>query len=176
MSLPNFFWLRQPLLSIERLTHCLSTGHIEELLSDQHVSEAIRIAAPGLNTQELLNATLSPKVAETRLKYLLRMSTRCTPFGLFAGGTVGYIDTSSILDFTNRQARPHHRLDMQVLTELAYDLSNRPELQHQLRYVTNQTVYQVGQRLRYTEKHWLDGQWHYFSSEVPAESSILKVG
>ncbi|GAA4419090.1 hypothetical protein GCM10023187_53090 [Nibrella viscosa] len=144
-------------------------------MSNQHVSEAIRIAAPGLNTQELLNATLSPKVAETRLKYLLRMSTRCTPFGLFAGGTVGYFGTSSTLDFTNRQARPHHRLDMQVLTELAYALSNRPELQHQLRYVTNQTLYQVGQRLRYTERQWLDGQWHYFSSEVPAESSILKV-
>lgn len=175
MQTTNFYWLRQPLLSIERLLAVLAEGRLADLVEEETVAEAIRIAAPAISEQLKGGFLTNSKLAETALKYVLRMSTRCTPFGLFAGGTVGHLGATSNLNFKNRQIIAHHRLDMQILIDLAYELSSQPVIKNKLRFYTNQSVHYIGNRLRYTESHWESGHWNYFSSEVPADHHIMTV-
>lgn len=175
MQNPPFFWLRLPLLSIEQLLILLSANSLTELLADKRVMEAIQIASPAIADQLVNGKVTNPKVAETFLKYVLRMSTRCTPFGLFAGGAVGYPAKRSVLDFKERCLIARHRLSMPILVSLINQLSQEPGIRNRTRYFANQSVFQVGDLLHYTEKQWKDSQWTYFTSQVPASPSIVTV-
>lgn len=175
MQTPDFYWLRQPLISIERLLAVLAQDRLAELLTEASVIEAIRVASPVVSEQLQAGLPTNSKIAEATLKYVLRMSTRCTPFGLFAGGGIGCSSGVSALDFTNRQLIPQHRLDMQVLGDITELLVKRSAIRNRLRYYANRSVYQIGDRLRYTERHGKNEKWYYFTSEVSAEPHILTV-
>jgi thiopeptide-type bacteriocin biosynthesis protein len=172
---PPFFWLRLPLLSIEQILSLLAKNSLTELLADKMVMEAIQIASPSIADQLVSGKETNAKVADTFLKYALRMSTRCTPFGLFAGGTVGYPAKRSVLDFTERCLVTRHRLSMPILVSLINQLSQEPGIRNRTRYFANQSVFQVGELLHYTEKQWKDSQWNYFTSQVPASPAIVTV-
>ncbi len=167
--------MRQPLLSIEQLLAALELNELAYLLQEERVIESIESASPAMG--ELLRSSrqASPEIAETLLKYVLRMSTRCTPFGLFAGGAVGYIAQTSTFDFRQRQFEPRRRLDSEALVNLAFALTVHPAVEENICFYSNRTVCQIGDRLRYTERSWQDGQWRYFASEVPAHPAILSV-
>ncbi|MBO0949196.1 lantibiotic dehydratase [Fibrella forsythiae] len=171
----DFYWLRQPLLSIERLMATLQDGNLSALLADKQVIEAIHMASPAVADQLAMRASIGAKVEETVLKYLLRMSTRCTPFGLFAGAGVGRVADQSQFDGRQRTFVPYHRLDMRVVVELAHELSKRCSVRDQLHFVANGTAHCVGNRIRYIEKQWSNGQWQYFTSEIQATDHILTV-
>lgn len=175
MQALDFYWLRQPLLSIERLLDALADDSISSLLADENVLEAIRIASPSVANELAKGSPLSSKIEETLFKYIVRMSTRCTPFGLFAGGTVGYVAEKTQLNFRYRTLVPQHRLDMQVLVNLAHKLAMSPSIRCQLRFVTNGSTHRIGNRIRYIESHWSGDRWHYFTSEVPADPHIITV-
>lgn len=171
----DFYWLRQPLLSIERLLAVLAEDDMTSLFADEDVMEAIRIASSPVADELLKGSPFSTKLSETALKYILRMGTRCTPFGLFAGGAVGYVASRTQFDFKRRQLVPQHRLDMQVLMKLAHELAEKPLMRRQLRFITNETVHRTGNRVRYIERQWSNDHWQYFTSEVPADPAILTV-
>lgn len=137
--------------------------------------QAIEIASLVMGEHLRSNQQANSEIAETLLKYMLRMSTRCTPFGLFAGGVVGYTGQKSTFDFRHRQFAPRQRLDTEALVDLAFGLMRHPAIREDIRFYANRTAYQIGDRLRYTERSWQDGQWRYFASEVPANPAILSV-
>ncbi|MCH5305022.1 MAG: lantibiotic dehydratase family protein [Rikenella sp.] len=88
----------------------------------------------------------------TLYKYISRSQTRCTPFGLFAGCSVGYFaaDTKIILpEIANY--RPCSRLDMSLLSDLIDRLTKQPVIANQLRYFPNDSIYNFGGTLRYVE-------------------------
>ncbi|MDQ3982854.1 MAG: lantibiotic dehydratase [Actinomycetota bacterium] len=92
------------------------------------------------------------KLERTLVRYLSRMTARPTPFGLFAGSSLGEIEADSCLTIGGRDAcMKHTRLDMDYLTELSSRLGADPALREELTFDVNSSLYEVAGRLRYAE-------------------------
>ena len=83
----------------------------------------------------------APAVRGKLLRYLIRMSARPTPYGMFAG--VGLIRWSSetSLALADEPPRTRTRPDMEWLIELALALEQVPEIRSHLRLVANSSVF-----------------------------------
>lgn len=110
----DFFILRSPLYPIDQYSKILAQKDFVEFLfnfydSHELLREAIFIASPSLH-QALQKQQRSVQTATSLLAYLLRMSTRPTPFGLFSFVSVGQWDskTANNLDLNKlcKRARP----------------------------------------------------------------------
>lgn len=160
----NHFVLRTPLLPFNFLKELLSTKNISEatlkkICKRKEIQEAIFLASPNLYNKIIkwLNAELKDKRETERLqfsiyKYLARMTSRSTPFGLFAGITIGQVGNSTDFNIPplNKYQR-HTRLDMNYLCALVSDLSKLPEINNSLKYFPNTSIYSVANQLRYIE-------------------------
>jgi thiopeptide-type bacteriocin biosynthesis protein len=163
-----YYLLRRPLLPVQTVwqLHAATSQQPADLLpallalfADPLLQEAIYTASPALYA-ELLKALAtggsdSPKNAEklalTLYKYLLRMSTRCTPYGLFAGCARGQLAGQTAIAFTEQPLRKQSRLDMNYVSELVQHLLATPGLREQLRYYANNSLYRSGDTYRYVE-------------------------
>lgn len=165
------FVLRTPLLPFNFLKELLSTENIseavlKEVCKRKEIQEAIFLASPNLYTKIIkwLNAELKDKKETERLqysiyKYLSRMCSRSTPFGLFAGITIGQIGNSNNFNIPplNKYQR-HTRLDMNYLCALASDLSKLPQISNSLKYFPNTSIYPTGDQLRYVEYTYVNSK------------------
>lgn len=146
----------------------------ENLLQNDHFLEALYLASSVLYEEciKWRNGTLTAKKDVDRLmrsvrKYYLRMSSRCTPFGLFSGCAVTrFNDGSTSIRLDNTKARRHTRLDMQYLCALARHLSTQPLLRSRLLYFPNNSLYRIGKELRYVEYAHTEGARSYQISSV----------
>lgn len=114
-------------------------------------TEAIFLASPELSAG---NRSGDPKkrrkFEESLLKYRNRASTRCTPFGLFAGCSVGKIGECTAVDLPPpASGRRVTRLDMQYLCALIQHIERVPEVRRQLRFYPNDSLYPIGGKYRY---------------------------
>lgn len=171
----TYFLLRRPLLPIQVVwqlhadnsqTHQQLLQILLSIYSNPLLQDAIYTASPALHT-ELIKALAagganSPKEAEklalTLYKYTLRMSTRCTPFGLFAGCARGQLGEQTVITFAEQPLRQQSRLDMNYVGELAQHLMAIPALREQLYYYPNNSLYQIGNKYRYIEVQVRDKQ------------------
>ncbi len=136
------------------------------ILDRPEVAEALFVASPTLFDEGLPSWREKPDSKGGRraegavVRYLQRMATRATPFGLFSGCSIGRVEphgeTRLRLD-PLASYRRHTRLDMDYLFALTEELAQESELQAQLRYRTNSSLYQAAGRWRYAEAR-LDGQ------------------
>ena len=84
------------------------------------VKEALYIASPDLHEQLLLwlddkieKADKREKTELSLAKYMIRMCTRCTPYGLFATCSLGEINDNTSIELNNRTSIIRHgRIDM----------------------------------------------------------------
>jgi thiopeptide-type bacteriocin biosynthesis protein len=144
----------------------------EELLSNEQILEAIYLASPVL-CQQLLN---TEKKANVKLnisfyKYLSRMRTRCTPFGLFAGISVlkwGETTRIQISDDIQRKTR----LDMSYLCQLSEHITKNEKVRNSLSYFPNNTLYEVGEHLRYIELQYSNNARRYQISSIERTSYL----
>ncbi|WP_316635045.1 lantibiotic dehydratase family protein [uncultured Flavobacterium sp.] len=97
-----------------------------------------------------------PNVEFTFLKYIARMSSRCTPFGLFAGCSVGKIDTETniVLDFPEKHKR-FTQFDMQFWVALLQNIAKRKTAIFHLKYFPNSSIYEFGGFYRYIEYKYI---------------------
>jgi hypothetical protein len=142
---------------------------IKEILKETPINEALFLASPELYAeirkwmiQEDYPIDKEKKIKLSVLKYFIRMSTRCTPFGLFAAcgsgkltdetciNIKGNFATNSYIDKGNSFHRKT-RFDMQFLTNLAIELTSDSTLQNQLLFYPNTTLYQLGYFYRYVD-------------------------
>jgi thiopeptide-type bacteriocin biosynthesis protein len=85
-------------------------------------------------------------------RYFIRMCGRATPFGLFAGCTVGPIGERTVLSIRERAThRRHTRLDCDYVFSLVDRLEQLPEVRDALRYRPNSSLYRVAGSFRYAE-------------------------
>lgn len=92
-------------------------------------------------------------------RYLVRMATRPTPFGLFAGVALGSIsENTSITLCRSDRHKKRTRPDMGWLLSLSRTLANYPEVFRQLSYFANPLCIVVGNRLYvpFTDTYGLD--------------------
>lgn len=171
------FVLRTPSLNFnfyEELTagNCISNDQLIKAYNDPLIKEACFLASPALyfEAEKWLKGGLDKKKEEkiqfSLLKYLTRMSTRCTPFGLFAGCSLGGFNTNtSIIPSTGNNKR-HTRFDMNYLVALSHDLSKQKSIRKQLFFVLNSSLYISGNQLRYIEYYYVNSRRHHHIVEL----------
>ncbi len=145
---------------------------LRALVARPEVREAIFLAAPSLSGQAAAWLSQSgdqdqsdPKVVRALVRYFARMAGRPTPFGLFAGGSVGTVapdaPTRIVLD-RRRANRRRTRLDMDYLFTLADALGRDPAVRPGLTYRPNSSLYRAAGRLRYIASRRTEtGNRHY---------------
>src|ERR1700758_4114978 len=108
------------------------------LPADPRIRAALAVGSPSL--YEALNRAdrsgkHDPDTAAKLLRYLIRMSTRPTPYGLFAGVALARWGPRTDLALAPGRPRTRTRPDMAWLLRLVFELENRPEVRRHLRYV-----------------------------------------
>src|SRR5690349_2032528 len=103
----GFFVLRSSLLPLDALRAFRTRDDLRKWLDDPAVREAIFLASPSL--EESLPFFLgepeserAEKVEHSLVKYFSRLTTRATPFGLFAGVAVGTLGEKTKLRLAPR--------------------------------------------------------------------------
>ncbi len=155
----NAYCIRTPLLPIEfynKLTTSYQASDTElfEYLGIPVVTEAIYLASPELYVQlkkwgtgEIKDQKKVKRLRLALLKYLTRMSTRCTPFGLFAAvgtGVLGGETQIELKSYAELQKKTHY--DMHFLVAYANDLIDKPHIKSQLLFYPNSSIYKIGKR------------------------------
>ncbi|MFN0015195.1 MAG: lantibiotic dehydratase [Saprospiraceae bacterium] len=126
------------------------------------INEALFLASPVLHEQWQKKVGGKPftlkeeeQLAVSLTRYLVRMSTRCTPFGLFAGCTLGtWATVTDIRLSAPEQMLRHTRPDMDYLCQLAQNLSEMPGIKEFLLYFPNSSYYTSGQHIRFVDYHY----------------------
>jgi lantibiotic biosynthesis protein len=159
--------LRTPLLPLSFYYHLLenyTAENVLQLVENAFVREGIRLASPELLAtleqyqQNSLSFSEKKKnsLAHSVLKYVARMCSRCTPFGLFAGCTVGKLglETNIELDIPQNFIR-HTQFDMQFWVALLQEFANRKTVQLALIYYPNNSIYALGDFYRFVEYYYI---------------------
>ncbi len=167
----GFFVLRTPLLPVgafdawgrsadgvdtiersDRLRRSLA-----DLLDAPHTADAIRVASSTLADNlsgwtERNPSRRLERLERALVQYFARMCDRCTPFGLFAGVSVGKIGAQTYLRLAGRA---HYRrrsvLDSAQVAELVVNLLQSDEVQKAVRYRVNDTLAVVKGDYRYVK-------------------------
>ena len=136
----------------------------ETKILNLQVQEAIYIASPVLyaELQKYIAGTITNPEEKCRIesslyRYISRMSSRCTPFGLFAGCSMGNISGDKTLILL-RDFNRHTRLDMYFLCTLSQELSKRSGMKENIKYYPNTTLYPVGKTYRYVEYQYINSK------------------
>jgi thiopeptide-type bacteriocin biosynthesis protein len=114
------------------------------------LAEAVAVASESLWSaveREDASPEEDDAVAAAILRYLIRMSTRPTPFGLFAGvALVGWGDTTH-LSLSSRPPGRRRRVDMEWLASALRGLETDPGLRRELPWVARSAIVARGDRL-----------------------------
>jgi lantibiotic biosynthesis protein len=145
--------LRSHSLPVET-THQLLAGDWEnsadktELASDPFVSLAILIASPSLHkrlTQVGGNATSDLRLTRKLRNFLIRMSTRPTPFGLMAGIASCTWGRETTVALTGMN-RTRSRLEMDWIIDFVRSLEDNSEIAQSVRWISNSAVWHHANR------------------------------
>jgi class I lanthipeptide synthase len=169
----NVFVLRTPLLPIDALLSLSSglmsvhvsgselasavdadrrlvLGRLGALFRRPEIEEALFIASPDAFAacgalQGPPNRPADAAVACTAMRYFARMVGRCTPYGLFAGCSVGTLDRRTALTLRPQAKwRRRSRLDSDYVYSLASHLAGEDWLRRDLTYRPNTSIYRIG--------------------------------
>ncbi len=188
LSVKDFYLLRSPLLPVsflhqfQEMKYSQLGEKLKDIFSEESLQEAIYIASPELYQEfsKWMDGHLSDEKANklqlSLFRYLLRMSTRCTPYGLFAGCTTGAIESSTKIILSNPEYHKKHcRLDMNYVAELANAIAGIPEIRQQLNFYPNTSLYKIADKLRYAEYTLANKIRSYYLTEVNVSSYLEKI-
>lgn len=158
------YFLRTPLLPFNfylELTKepVISENKLKEMFADKVINEAIFLASPELHSQ--INRWIKDEITDLKkikrlqfslLKYITRICSRSTPFGLFASCSIGEFSSQTIIQLNKvNKYRRCSRFDMTFLVVLAQELSKDKELMEYLLFFPNSSLYKTGHHYRYVE-------------------------
>jgi len=177
----NRFVIRTPTLPIQNQS-INKEEDLNKFLQDQKFQEALFLASPNLYNK--LSAYLNNELKREKdkktlpyslLQYASRMTSRCTPFGLFAGVSLGHFDEKTHLVRSGYETfRKSTRLDMNYLCALVNDLSQNIYVKKHLKFFPNTSLYSLGGQLRYVEYTYHNANRRHRISAVD-DSSFLQV-
>ncbi len=170
----DFFVLRTPLTPIDHLLKLNQSidnqkalqEELKNIFSSKLLQDAIYLASPVLYSEliKLLNNQLTDqsKIYDSLYQYYIRMTTRCTPFGLFAGTNMGEVseNETKLTIHDAQRLKKFVRLDMNYLGALAFQL-NKDKEPEAFAYHANSSLYKIGDKLRYTETRFFKDNRSY---------------
>lgn len=176
------FIFRSPLLPFQSVKDALGgEGALFRILSDDKIQEAIFLGSPVLYTEirKLLANNIKDdsereRIINSAVRYISRMSTRCTPFGLFAGCGLGTFEKKSQISLKDAGSRKT-RLDMQYLYNLYVFITKETELKNKIKYYPNSSIYEVGSNIRYIETLYTGANRRYQISEVEGSTYLREI-
>lgn len=168
--------IRTPLFPLEALREP------ESYRGSNEFEEAIKIASPELfrAKEAASKEKTKDKTEKTEIslhKYFTRSSTRCTPFGLFAGCSTVPIDegeTRIALPGIDKYRRST-RLDMQYICALIKNIENNPEIRPLLRFYPNDSLYPMAGQLRYVEYHYKNARRSHQITSIEQDEYVATI-
>jgi hypothetical protein len=162
------FVLRTPLFPINFYTNLLkdySSDKLFKVLENDFVKDAVKIASPELlgeleklpNNSNQIDPDKKLNLELALLKYIARLSSRATPFGIFAGCSTGVLasETSIRVD-TIEKHEVFTQFDMHYWINLLQDISKNPAVQSNLIYFPNSSLYKIADFYRYIEFQYVN--------------------
>jgi lantibiotic biosynthesis protein len=170
--------LRAPSLPLNEM---INEESIFEFSQRPFFKESIYLASPVLYNEMIkwhVGALTSEKEIEklklSLNKYISRMKSRCTPYGLFAScSTLHWSDTTNIV-LKNAVAR-HTRLDMNYLCSLSQSLSSHSEIAPVIKFFPNNSHYTYGDSFRYIEYKYLNNKRIHQISSVDRNHYLQEI-
>lgn len=184
-STAGFFVLRTPLLPLEeflglsqglRAPEALQSNgdlaeayasdrklvrsRLKEFVARPEIKEALWIASPeffeSLATwHDKPESEKGQKLEQSLYRYVARMISRSTPFGLFAACATGEIGSETKLELGPRHTYwRRSRLDMEYLYNLAEKVASDPALRKHLRFRPNTSLYLAGGRYHHAQSYF----------------------
>lgn len=139
--------VRAPLFPIEAylaLDHEKKAGEYALSTRNPRVQRALAVGSLAL-LDELRRGSGSPRdqarCQRKLLRYLIRMATRPTPYGLFAGVGMASLGEATDLQLATRSRTMQTRPDMSWLLNLVWRLERLPEVRQYVRLVANTAAY-----------------------------------
>lgn len=185
-KITNSYALRTPLFSINQLMKIYQAKStkkaLRSLFNEQLVKESIYLASPEFyKLVETLFAENSEshnaqKLYITLLKYATRLCTRPTPFGLFAGTSMGSFNESNsiVLDSVIKHSRKT-RIDFSVLARLSQSLSRDTKINKDLIFYPNTTLYKTVDQFRYIKVEYIDDSKEYLLKRISPNQILFLV-
>lgn len=137
---------RSPILSCGKLMDIINQLDSEQakfLLEDDLIMTAIKIANDDFS--EILSdpkALNEQKIKNTFAKYLIRMSTNSTPFGLFSGCSIVTLNNGWNLSSSKQEyLKVHARLNFNLFFQIYTDLVSQNSIREKSSYFLNPTIH-----------------------------------
>lgn len=111
-------------------------------------------------------------------KYQTRACSRCTPFGLFASCSIGYLSTQTSVCISSNGGSliRKTRLDMGYIQNLINHLIQSDEiLKNKINFYPNNSLYRVLNEYRYTEGYCEDGNLRYRLTSIESNTILNKI-
>lgn len=179
------YLLRAPLFSFssyKKLTSnkVISNEQFKKIFENPIFKEALFLSSPALSSELnrfLKNELDEPKKIEklktSLLKYISRMSSRCTPFGILAGCSIGsFSDETNIQLEDLKNYKRQTKLDMDFLVDLSQDLAKNEKIKEQIHFFPNTSIYKIGNQLRYVEYKYINRRRKHYISEVDCDEYL----
>jgi thiopeptide-type bacteriocin biosynthesis protein len=124
-------------------------GAYQAVLTDQRVRAAVAVGSTAVMDALRRSDGIEPdsRLARTLHHYLVRMSSRPTPYGLFAGAALVSWSDRSDVEVSARPALTRTRPDMKWLLGLVSAMEADPAVREQLSYVANPRLVEHAGRL-----------------------------
>ncbi|MBL0741059.1 lantibiotic dehydratase [Chryseolinea lacunae] len=175
------FYLRAPVYPLNNIFSIPNDIEvlIKELLNDKYFLSSLYLASRDLFNRSLLikegstSSEDTSKIYSAIMRYWLRMSSRSTPFGTFAGIAMGKIG-----EITKLCIQPpadhliYSRLDSTILCGISDYLASVPEIFERLKFHTNSSIYPVGDRVKYVEFKTVNSKRIYSIAEVERQPAL----
>jgi len=183
LAYPSFV-LRTPLLPLnffKELTanDIITDQQVKESFKNSIIREAIFLASPSLYEEAIKwvnEDNKNDKLKYALLKYMTRMSTRCTPFGLFAGCKLGRFGEETNIELKNpSENKRHTRLDMNYLVALSQNIIKNKEVREQLMFYPNSSIYIIGDKVRYVEYSYTNSQRQHHITAVDNSDYLQRI-
>jgi lantibiotic biosynthesis protein len=154
---------------------------LSEALEDPALRAAIAVASPATDAaiaawRRYPEDRKGRKTERALLRYLTRAAGRPTPFGLFAGVSVGRVGEATALALPPREAYASRtRISLAWATELAGALAGEPALRDRLVHRANPTLYRLPNRWRYVARREEDDNWIHALRQVRDRTALALV-
>lgn len=146
------FILRTPLLPYEHLEDNLSNIY---KLTDETIENAIHEASSSLfiaiKKKNSKTQAYSKRIICSLYRYIARMSTRCTPFGLLAACSTGTIENESSKLIISNRINYNAYYDFRHFYRIISALYSHDNVMEGVFLVPNYSIYLIGDEIRFYE-------------------------